>query len=58
MVELICSVTGLSRMAGPVIASAITAFVTIDPFGVFFVSGSRPSTVAVEPQRAGFDPTI
>jgi hypothetical protein len=40
--EVIWSLTGVPRIAGPVIAFAVAAFITVDPLGLFWPQTDDP----------------
>jgi hypothetical protein len=41
--EIVWSLTGVPRIAGPVLAFAIAAFVTVDPMALFWPRQTGPS---------------
>jgi hypothetical protein len=44
--EIVWSLTGIVRLGGPVIASAIAAVVVVDPMGWFWPRSARPNVDA------------
>jgi hypothetical protein len=55
--EIVWSLTGVPRVAGPILAFAIAALVTIDPWALFWPRGQAASITSVpksalEPQVA------
>ena len=41
--EIVWSLTGVPRIAGPVLAFAVAALVTVDPMALFWPRETRPS---------------
>lgn len=49
--ELIWSLTGAPRVVGPILATAVTAFVAVDPAGLFWPRSAEHTVRAKLPTR-------
>ena len=50
--EIVWSLTGVPRMIGPIVATAVSAFVGVDPHGLFWARSARPAVSPLASPRA------
>jgi hypothetical protein len=56
--EIIWSMTGVPRIAGPIVAFTIAALVVLDPLALFWPSTTRANDAAGSAARHGFETPV